>query len=110
MKERDPLQFTKSGLMVGLGEEPDEMVQVFRDLRGVGVSSQDHGQEARGSALASYLRFEAPFTRELIALGEADTFARRDEVVSFFGWDQRGGAQPQRSASAEGLLAAGVGA
>ena len=38
-------------------------------------------------ALASYLLFEAPFTRELIALGESDTLARRHEVLQFFGWD-----------------------
>jgi len=54
-------------------------------LRGVGVSGQ--GQQARGSALASYLLFEAPYTRELMALGESDTDARRDEVMRFFGWD-----------------------
>jgi NTE family protein len=58
-------------------------------LRGVGVQRPGHGHEARGSTLASYLLFEAPFTQELIALGEADTFARRDEVVRFFGWDNR---------------------
>ena len=55
-------------------------------LRGVGVGGQ--GTTARGAALASYLLFEAPFTRELIALGEADTDARRDEVMSFFHWDR----------------------
>jgi NTE family protein len=55
-------------------------------LRGVGVSSSTTSA-MRGSALASYLLFEAPFTRELIALGEADTEARRDEVLRFFGWD-----------------------
>ncbi len=54
-------------------------------LRGVGVGGQ--GEQARGAALASYLLFEAPFTRELMALGEADTEARRDEVLRFFGWD-----------------------
>jgi NTE family protein len=57
-------------------------------LRGVGVSGAVDHQQASGSALASYLLFEAPFTRELIALGEADTFARRDEVAKFFGWDR----------------------
>jgi NTE family protein len=54
-------------------------------LRGVGVGGQ--GEQARGSALASYLLFEAPYTQELMALGEADTDARRDEVLRFFGWD-----------------------
>lgn len=53
-------------------------------LRGMGVSGQ--GRDARGAALASYLLFEAPYTRELMALGEADTEARRDEVLAFFGW------------------------
>ena len=37
-----------------------------------------------GAALASYLLFEAPFTRALIDLGEADARARRDAVLSFF--------------------------
>ena len=36
--------------------------------------------------MASYLLFEAPYTQALIALGEADTLARRDEVLAFFGW------------------------
>ena len=54
-------------------------------LRGLGV--QGKGDDARGAALASYLLFEAPYTRELMALGEHDTEARRDDVVRFFGWD-----------------------
>jgi NTE family protein len=56
-------------------------------LRGVGVSGQGH--DARGAALASYLMFEAPYTQELMALGESDTLIRRDEVAQFFGWDRR---------------------
>jgi NTE family protein len=55
-------------------------------LRGLGVSGR--GEDARGAALASYLLFEAPYTRELVALGVADTLARRDEVVAFFGWKE----------------------
>src|SRR6202043_892381 len=36
-----------------------------------------------GSSLASYLLFEAPYTRALIDLGFDDTMARRQEVMSF---------------------------
>jgi NTE family protein len=68
-------------------------------LRGVGVSGQ--GSDARGAALASYLLFEADFTRELMALGEQDTLARRDEVARFFGWvPQRLGASPAEPVAA----------
>ena len=55
-------------------------------LRGVGVGV-DKTQAASGAALASYLLFEASYTRELIALGEADTMARAEEVRRFFGWE-----------------------
>jgi len=41
---------TKTGLMVGLGEEPDELVQVFKDLRGVDVAILTIGQYLRPSA------------------------------------------------------------
>jgi lipoic acid synthetase len=40
---------TKTGIMVGLGEEPDELEQVFEDLRGVGVSILTLGQYLRPS-------------------------------------------------------------
>ncbi len=55
-------------------------------LRGVGVSGQA-AQVTQGAALASYLLFEADYTRELMALGVADTLARRTDVLRFFGWD-----------------------
>jgi NTE family protein len=54
-------------------------------LRGVGVEGR--GDDARGAALASYLLFEAPYTRELMALGVADTMQRRADVLKFFGWE-----------------------
>jgi lipoic acid synthetase len=41
---------TKTGLMVGLGEEQDELLQVFRDLRDVGVSILTIGQYLRPSS------------------------------------------------------------
>jgi lipoic acid synthetase len=40
---------TKTGLMMGLGEEQDEVVAVFRDLREVGVSILTLGQYLRPS-------------------------------------------------------------
>jgi NTE family protein len=73
-------------------------------LRGVGVTGAQPGQEARGAALASYLLFEASYTRELMALGEADTFARRDEVIRFFGWDGHAPRRQRRSAAARAEL------
>ena len=51
-------------------------------LKAIGVSKAD----PRGAALASYLLFEPPYTNELIALGEKDTMARREDVLRFFGW------------------------
>jgi lipoic acid synthetase len=40
---------TKTGMMMGLGEEHEEVVQVFRDLRDVGVSILTLGQYLRPS-------------------------------------------------------------
>jgi len=71
-------------------------------LRGLGV--QGKGDDARGAALASYLLFEAPYTRELMALGTADTRARRDDVLRFFGWQSR---EPTPATAAPVAVAAG---
>ena len=66
---------TKTGLMVGLGEEPHELVRVFRDLREVGVSILTIGQYLRPSpAHVPMSRYYHPdefraLKREALALG-----------------------------------------
>jgi NTE family protein len=42
--------------------------------------------EGQGNALVSYLLFEGAYTQELMALGEADALAQRDDIHQFFGW------------------------
>ena len=44
VKERDPSRFTKSGLMVGLGETKEEVMQVMDDMRSAGVDFITIGQ------------------------------------------------------------------
>jgi lipoic acid synthetase len=44
VKEIDPTIFTKSGIMVGLGEERNEVMQVMDDLRAAGVDFLTIGQ------------------------------------------------------------------
>ena len=44
VKERDPSQFTKSGIMVGLGETKPEVMQVMDDMRSAGVDFITIGQ------------------------------------------------------------------
>ena len=44
MKQLDPAMFTKSGLMVGLGEEISEVLQVMDDLRAADVDFLTIGQ------------------------------------------------------------------
>ena len=44
VKLRDPSQFTKSGLMVGLGETKEEVMQVMDDMRSAGIDFLTIGQ------------------------------------------------------------------
>ena len=44
VKERAPDQFTKSGLMVGLGEATEEVMQVMDDMRSAGIDFLTIGQ------------------------------------------------------------------
>lgn len=49
VKERHPNMFTKSGIMVGMGEERDEVLQVMDDMRAAGVDFLTIGQYLRPS-------------------------------------------------------------
>lgn len=44
VKQRDPNQFTKSGIMVGLGETKEEVMQVMDDMRSAGIDFLTIGQ------------------------------------------------------------------
>jgi NTE family protein len=48
-------------------------------LRGMGATRRG------GSTLVSYVLFERPYCRALIALGYKDTMARKDEILRFIG-------------------------
>ncbi len=48
-KKWDPAMVTKSGVMVGIGEETDELIEVFRDLGERGVDILTIGQYLRPS-------------------------------------------------------------
>jgi lipoic acid synthetase len=47
VKEIDPSIYTKSGIMLGLGETKDEVVKTLQDLRNVGVDAVTIGQYLR---------------------------------------------------------------
>jgi lipoyl synthase len=74
-KERYPAVPTKSGLMVGLGETDDEILQTMRDLRAHGIVMLTIGQYLQPSAQhLPVLRYVHPdtfaaFEREAYAMG-----------------------------------------
>jgi len=61
VKRLEPVTFTKSGLMVGLGEEPDEVLAVMDDLRAADVDFLTIGQYLRPTPRhAPVARFVTP--------------------------------------------------
>ena len=44
VKQLDPTRYTKSSIMMGLGEEREEVIQTLRDLRSVGCDVVTFGQ------------------------------------------------------------------
>ena len=70
VRRRAPALVTKSGVIVGLGEERDELLATLRDLREVGVSILTLGQYLRPSpAHLPVSRYYHP--DEFVALAEA---------------------------------------
>lgn len=59
--------------------------QAVRALLGM-LGVRDGAHDARNAALASYLLFEAGYTRALMRLGRADALAQRAAICRFFGW------------------------
>lgn len=61
VKELDPSMFTKSGMMVGLGERDEEIVQLMEDLRAAQVDFLTIGQYLQPTAKhAEVKRFVSP--------------------------------------------------
>jgi lipoic acid synthetase len=77
VKEIDPALFTKSGIMVGLGEERNEVMQVMDDLRAVDVDFLTIGQYLQPSRKHHpVMRFVLPDEfDELAAIARAKGFA-----------------------------------
>ena len=71
-KEINPGTVTKSGVMVGLGEEMDELLAVYRDLASVGVNVLTIGQYLRPSK--DHLPIARYYTPEEFA------FMKREEL------------------------------
>jgi lipoic acid synthetase len=75
VREGFPKQVTKSGLMVGLGESPEEVVAVMADLRAAGVDLLTIGQYLRPTAehypVTEYVSLEqfADYRRQGLEMG-----------------------------------------
>jgi lipoic acid synthetase len=76
VKERDPARFTKSGLMVGLGETKEEVMQVMDDMRSAGVDFLTIGQYLQPTRKhAAVERFVEPSEFEALkTIGESKGF------------------------------------
>ena len=62
IKEIDPTRYTKSSIMLGLGEEKEEVMQALRDLRSVGCDVVTFGQYLQPTK--RHLKVEAYVTPE----------------------------------------------
>ncbi len=76
VKKLDPTRYTKSSIMVGLGETDEEILQTMRDLRAVGVDILTIGQ---------YLR-PSPRHIEVVEYVHPDKFAQWKEIGEAMGF------------------------
>lgn len=76
-KERHPDMLTKSGLMVGLGEEMDEILETAQALRDVGVDIITVGQ---------YLKPARPRTLEVVRFVPPEEFAQLEKDLRAMGF------------------------
>ncbi len=76
VKKLDPTRYTKSSIMVGLGETDEEILQTMRDLRAVGVDILTIGQ---------YLR-PSPRHIEVVEYVHPDKFAHWKEIGEAMGF------------------------
>jgi len=80
VKELDPQMFTKSGIMVGLGEERNEVLQVMDDLRAADVDFLTIGQYLQPTRKHHpVLRFVPPDEFEAL---KATAYAKGFSMVS----------------------------
>ena len=61
-------------------------ISTYNALAGLGALGEKGSPN--GAALASYLLFEPGFVKALMALGEHDAYARKDDLLAFFGRTQ----------------------
>jgi lipoic acid synthetase len=98
---------TKTGIMVGLGEEFDELVQVFSDLREVGVSILTIGQYLRPTAahapMARYYHPREFAELKAIALDQGFVHVESGPLVrsSYHAHDQAEAFELKRNTSGE---------
>ena len=102
VKQRDPSIFTKSGLMVGLGDSRAEVGQVMDDLRIAGVDFLTIGQylqpTVKHAAVADFVTPEQFEDYATLARGKGFPWQRRATAWS----SRRRTAPPRRSARSTG--------
>jgi lipoic acid synthetase len=102
-KEQQPDMLTKSGLMLGLGEEPEEIRQVLLDLRAVGCDILTLGQYLRPSARhLPVARFYPPDEFEWLAQEALELGFRHVESGPLVRSSYRAARQTEKTITEEG--------